>query len=239
MANDRTARDAWITRVLGLDATGVAPGVVAAALRGSPLKRDDPSSGDRRAEATKVDAAASVNAEGLKRELAELIARIPLVAGDDAARRAEWMALATVANDSMKSNDLAVASEAVKRLREAMEADGGASAWSQQARAAWTAACGKADAAARSLQSSLRRDAPAEVEGLRNILISHSQQFDEALRSVEGGTDEAAQITGLMSALRAEMSHDPVFNYLDSNGVSVRHSVSPGPAFLGAECSHV
>jgi hypothetical protein len=106
------ARAAWVLKVLEFGVTA------------SPLKSDNSPSGDRRAGATKVDAAASVNAEGLKRELAELIARIPPAAGDEAARRIQWVALAADANNKIKAGDLAAAGEAIAKLREALGGGG-------------------------------------------------------------------------------------------------------------------
>jgi hypothetical protein len=60
-------------------------------------------------------------ADASRKALAALIGRIAQAAGDDAARKAELVKLATAANGALHANDLAAAEEAIARLREALD----------------------------------------------------------------------------------------------------------------------
>ncbi len=65
------------------------------------------------------------DAGALAKELAALAPRIPQAAGDDAARRAELMKLATDANVNIKTNNLTYAATCIAQLRRALDGAGG------------------------------------------------------------------------------------------------------------------
>src|SRR5262249_39274008 len=100
--------------------------------------------------------AAAQDGAALRRELAGLIGRIGQVAGDDAARKATLVTLATQGNDSIKANSLEAAAQFIAQLRDALTTTG-ASGTAGSAAKIWTDAKDVVDQQLGALYAVLKR----------------------------------------------------------------------------------
>jgi hypothetical protein len=176
----------------------------------------------------------------LRHALATLIARIPAVAGEDAARKATLLKVAGMANDEIKAHDFATAATTIERLRQVLDTatshpPAGPDGW-PAARAAWQEASDTVDGQIAALQAALRATDDADLHdiaefGLNAVTANHKVPLMAAIREVDTGGPRD-KLAKLVEAFSTHIATDERVEACDENhlGVPVSIRATLGPA---------
>lgn len=170
---------------------------------------------------------------GLRRILEGLIGRISATAGDDAARKAQLVALAVTANNAVKAEDLRAAATAVKELSNALAASPAAPPQADAAGsllAIWTDAKDQVDSQLSRLYQLLREPGITvftrvadEIENVlgsfRTGLITALLDFDRANAQDRDARRKA--VLDVVADYRSRLGTDPHVIAADTNPLGV------------------
>jgi hypothetical protein len=196
-----------------------------------------------------------VDEAALRHRLAELIGKIPAVAGSDANRKATLMKVAGLANEQFKAHHFEALNATLTKLSEVLDAGPVATGpkadperWTA-ARAAWQDAIEAVDSQISALQRALRETGDEELEeiaqyGLNAVTNNHKVPVMAAVMEIGSGSAESLAKSGpkALAAVQAFKKHiesDQRVAACDQNplGAAVAIRATLGPALAKLEAA--